>query len=259
MDVSEVAYGSLASVYEWLVGDAKVTPGGSAHAFDSVTAGLAPGAEILDCSCGIGLLAVGLAEAGFRVTACDASPDMVERTRALARDHGVEISTQVCRWDELPERGWDGRFEAVFCVGNSLAHAVGRDGRRASLEGMASVLRAGGALTLTSRNWEQVRLAGSRLDVWDRLVERAGRKAVVAYSWQVPPSWDAEHSLEVSVAELHDGDRLHVTSERLAMWPFSYEDLQADVEAAGLNITSSSYDATRTSDYVVTACRLSRS
>jgi SAM-dependent methyltransferase len=259
MVVSEVAYGSLASVYEWLVGDAKVTPAGSAQAFETVTAGLTPDAEILDCSCGIGLLAVGLAEAGFRVTACDASPDMVERTQALARDHGVEISTQVCRWDQLPEQGWRGRFDAVFCVGNSLAHAVGREGRRASLEGMASVLKAGGALTLTSRNWEQVRLAGSRLDVWDRLVERAGRKAVVAYSWQVPPSWDAEHSLEISVAALQDGDRLQVTTERLAMWPFSHEDLQADIEAAGLSLTSSSYDATQTSDYVVTAKRHARS
>jgi hypothetical protein len=124
---------------------------------------------------------------------------------------------------------------------------------------MASVLKAGGALTLTSRNWEQVRRAGSRLDVWDRLVERAGRKAVVAYSWQVPPSWDAEHGLEISVAALHDGDRLQVTSERLAMWPFSHEDLQADIEAAGLSLTSSSYDATQTSDYVVTATRHARS
>jgi hypothetical protein len=94
--------------------------------------------------------------------------------------------------------------------------------------------------------------------VWDRLVERAGRKAVVAYSWQIPASWDDEHGLEISVAALRDGDRLQVTSERLALWPFSYGDLQADVEAAGLSVTSSSYDATRTSDYALTAERQAR-
>jgi hypothetical protein len=120
-------------------------------------------------------------EAGFRVTACDASPAMVERTEALARAHGVEVSTRVCRWDQLPDQGWQDRFDAVFCVGNSLAHAVGRSGRRAALDGMAFVLATDGVLALTSRNWEQIRSAGSRLDVWDRLVERAGRKAVVAY------------------------------------------------------------------------------
>jgi SAM-dependent methyltransferase len=251
--VGEVAYGSLASVYEWLVPDAKASPAGSARAFEMVTAGLDPGAQILDCACGIGLLAVGLAEAGFRVTACDASPAMVDRTQALARTHGVEVSTRVCRWDQLPDQGWQDRFDAVLCVGNSLAHAVGRGGRRAAIDGMAFVLRTGGVLALASRNWEQIRSAGSRLDVWDRLVERAARKAVVVYSWQVPPSWDTEHRLEISVA-VQDGDRLHVTTELLSIWPFRHEELRADVAAAGLSLVGSTYDATQTG-YLVTAQR----
>jgi 2-polyprenyl-3-methyl-5-hydroxy-6-metoxy-1,4-benzoquinol methylase len=252
--VGEVAYGSLASVYEWLVPDDKASPAGSARAFEMVTAGLDPGAQILDCACGIGLLAVGLAEAGFRVTACDASPAMVDRTQALARTHGVEVSTRTCRWDQLPDQGWQDRFDAVLCVGNSLAHAVGRSGRGAAIDGMASVLRTGGVLALTSRNWEQIRSAGSRLDVWDRLVERGTRRAVVVYSWQVPPSWDTEHRLEISVAALQDGDRLQVTTERLSIWPFRLEELRADVAAAGLSLASSTYDATQT-NYLVTAQR----
>ena len=127
--VGEVAYGSLASVYEWLVPDAKASPAGSAQAFEVVTAGARPGAQILDCACGIGLLAVGLAQAGFRVTACDASPAMAGRTRALARAHRVGVPARVCRWDQLPGQSWQDRFGAVLCVGNSLAHAVGRSGR----------------------------------------------------------------------------------------------------------------------------------
>ena len=252
--MGEAAYGSLASVYEWLVPDAKASPAGSAGAFETVTAGLDPGAQILDCACGIGLLAVGLAEAGFRVTACDASPAMVERTQALARTHGVEVSTRICRWDQLPDQGWQDRFDAVLCVGNSLAHAVGLRGRRAAIDGMAFVLRAGGVLALTSRNWEQIRSAGSRLDVWDRLVERAARKAVVVYSWQVPPAWDTEHRLEISVAALEDRDRLQVTTEVLSIWPFRHEELRADLVAAGLSLSASTYDAIQT-NYLVTAQR----
>jgi len=252
--MGEGAYRSLASVYEWLVSDTKASPAGNAQAFEAVTAGLAPGAEILDCACGIGLLAVGLVEAGFRVTACDASPAMVERTETLARAHGVELDTRVCRWGQLPGQGWQDRFDAVFCVGNSLAHAAGRRDRRAALDGMAGVLRAGGVLALTSRNWEQVRSAGSRLDVWDRLVQRTDRKAVVVYSWQVPPSWDAEHPLHISVAEIQDADRLQVTTEQLSMWPFPYEELLADLAAAGLRLVGSDYHAAR-SEYLVSAER----
>src|SRR4051794_22410007 len=252
--VGEVAYESLASVYEWLVSDAKASPADSARAFETVTAELDPGARILDCACGIGLLAVGVAGGEFRGPPCGASPPMVARTQALARTHGVEVSTRVCRWDQLPDQGWQDRFDAVLCVGNSLAHAVGRSGRRAAIDGMASVLRTGGELALTSRNWEQIRSSGSRLDVWDRLVERADRKAVVVYSWQVPPSWDIEHRLEISVAALQDGDRLHVTTELLSIWPFRHEELRADVAAAGLSLVGSTYDATQT-NYLVTAQR----
>jgi len=252
--VAEVSYRSLASVYEWLVGEELTSPVGSARAFETVTSGLGPGARIRDCACGIGLLAVGLAQAGFQVMACDASPAMVERTRELARAQAVEVPTRVCRWDQLPEQGWPGRFDAVFCVGNSLAHATGRDGRRAALRGMASVLADGGVLVLTSRNWEQIRAAGSRLDVWDRLVERAGRTAVVVYSWQIPPAWETEHQLEISVAVLQEGDRLQATTERLSIWPFTHHDLRDDLTATGLRLTGSTYDPTQTG-YLVTAER----
>jgi hypothetical protein len=179
---------------------------------------------------------------------------MVERTETLARGHGVEVDTRVCRWEQLPGQGWQDRFDAVFCVGNSLAHAAGRRDRRAALGRMAGVLRVGGVLALTSRNWEQVRSAGSRLDVWDRLVQRADRKAVVVYSWQVPPSWHAEHPLHISVAEVQDADRLQVTTERLSMWPFPYEDLLADLAAAGLYLVGSDYEAARP-EYLVSAQR----
>jgi SAM-dependent methyltransferase len=249
-----MAYGSLASVYEWLVPDAKASPAGNAQALETVTARLAPGAQILDCACGIGLLAVGLAEAGFRVTACDASPAMAERTLALANAHGVKVATRVCRWDQLPDQGWQDRFDAVVCVGNSLGHAAGRSGRRAALDGMAGALATGGVLALASRNWEQIRSAGSRLHVWDRLVERNARKAVVVYSWEVPPSWADEHHLQISVAALQDGDRLQVTTERLSIWPFHHEELLADVAAAGLALAESTYDATQP-EYLVTALR----
>jgi hypothetical protein len=158
------------------------------------------------------------------------------------------------RWDQLADQGWQDRFDAVLCVGNSLAHAVGRSGRRAALDGMTSVLATGGVLALTSRNWEQIRSAGSRVDVWDRLVERAARKAEVVYAWQVPPSWDAEHHLQISVAELQDGDRLEVTTEQLSMWPFQHDELLADIAAAGLSLAGSTYDATRP-EYLVTAQR----
>src|SRR3954453_16975531 len=197
-------YDALATGHEWLVPDALLEPEGAAAAFAPFVVDVPHGAHVLDCACGTGQLAVGLALRGFDVTATDASPGMVERTVVLAREHDAGVATSVARWDELTARGWDERFAAVLCVGNSLTHAEGRDGRASALAAMASVLAPGGTLVLTSRNWERVRSRPSGLDVEDRVVVRRGVRGLVVRAWTLPAAWDAPHALDVAVALLCD-------------------------------------------------------
>jgi len=142
-----VEYSSLADVYEFLTPPALLTPEGNVAAFAPWLP--PPPARVLDCACGIGLLAVGLALAGYRAEASDRSPAMVERTRALAARHGVDVPARVCAWVDL-EPG--PRYDAVFCVGNSLGHV--RD-RLPSLRAIVATLNPGGTLVVTSRNWER--------------------------------------------------------------------------------------------------------
>ena len=59
-------YDTLADVYDWLVPEALLSPEGSAAAFEEVLAELPAGARVLDCACGTGTLAVGLALRGLR-------------------------------------------------------------------------------------------------------------------------------------------------------------------------------------------------
>jgi glycine/sarcosine N-methyltransferase len=56
--------------------------------------GLVSGA-VLDASCGIGTQAIGLARAGFAVTATDISPASVERCGREAAARGLDITTGV--------------------------------------------------------------------------------------------------------------------------------------------------------------------
>jgi SAM-dependent methyltransferase len=245
------SYSTLAKVYEFLLPDALLEPEGSVRAFEGVVGGLRPGARVLDCSAS-GELAVGLALRGFEVVATDASAAMVERTRALAARHGASLEAAMCRWEELGARGRDGRFDAVFCVGNSITHAAGRDGRRAALAGMASVLAAGGALVLTSRNWELVRAEGPGLRVSDRLTERDGRRALAIHAWTIPEDWEDTHYVDVAVALLDDAGGVTTHAERLQFWPFTHEALDEDLRAAGLEPESSTYEPD-VERYLVTA------
>ena len=220
-------YDSLAGVYEFLAPEALLSPEGSAAAFSMVTAELPPGARVLDCACGTGTLAVGLALLGFEVSASDASPAMVARTRELAATRGMRLEVAQRTWEELE----GGPFDAVFCVGNSLTHAAGRDGRRAALAAMRRVLRDGGLHAVTSRTWERPLQDG------EEIVERGARRARIRRAWHPPERDGGAHRLEVEVVV--EGETL---AERLDYWPFTHEELDADLRAAGLEPVSSTWD-----------------
>lgn len=235
-----VAYDQLAAVYDWLVADDMLSPEGSVATYDAVVAALPRGARVLDCAAGTGLLAVGLAERGFDVVASDASPAMIARTRALAAQRGVAVAAVVSAWDELDERV-DGAFDAVLCVGNSLAHARGREGRRLALARMAARLDAGGLMAVTSRNWELLRRRRPALEVADRVVVRSRRRGLVVQAWTLPEGWDVAHHLDIVVALLEQDGTVQRLGERLTFWPFLHDQLDDDLRSAGLVRESSSW------------------
>jgi SAM-dependent methyltransferase len=203
-------------------------PEGSVAAFEPAVGDLPAGARVLDCAAGTGTLAVGLGLRGFEVTASDASEGMVARTRALAAAHGARVETMTRVWEELE----GGPFDAVFCVGNSITHA--RD-RRAALAAMRGVLRDGGLLAVTSRTWERPQQDDAAV------VERGGRRALVTHAW---------HAGELEVSVTFDDGTTY--AERLTYWPFTHEELQADLLATGFEPVASTFslDVDR---YLVTA------
>jgi SAM-dependent methyltransferase len=235
-------YEALPDVYEWLIPDAKLTPEGSIAALGDLVLSLPSDARVLDCSCGTGQLAVGFAKLGFDVVGTDASAGMVRRTRELADEHAVPLRAMAAAWDDLPDHFEPSTFDLVVCVGNSICHAQGSSGRRAALAAMSRLLKPRGLLVLTSRTWELVRAAGTRIDVRDRLVRRRGQDAVVIYSWSIEQPWEAEHHLEIAVARVGPDGSVLTSSEQLPFWPYRYEVLVAELRSAGLGIVESTFD-----------------
>lgn len=245
-------YDALADVYQWLISDAKLAPADFAASFDDVLRLLPANARVLDCSCGTGQLAVGLAGLGMQVVATDASEAMVRRTAELSEEFGASVRTMRAEWQELPDHVEDDAFDMVFCVGNSLHHAVGAEGRFAALESMSRLLRRGGRLVLTSRTWELVRARGSRLDISDRLVRRHGRDALVIYRWEIAPHWEEEHHIEIAVAQVDASGLVVVRSELLSCWPYRYDELEVELQRVGLRTEMSTFDL-EAENYMVVA------
>jgi hypothetical protein len=119
---------------------------------------------------------------------------------------------------------------------------------------MKRVLRPGGTLVLTSRNWEKLRAESPRIEVAERLVERNGIAGLVIRTWEIPERWTEPHAMDTAVALLDGAGNVTTHAERLTFWPFTREMLDADLLAAGLRPVESSW--TRDADrYLVTARR----
>lgn len=106
--------------------------------------GVAPGARLLDVPCGHGRHAIELALRGFRLTAVDLSPEMVEAARGSAASRGVEVDWQLADMRRLPS---DGSFDGAYCFGNSFGY-LGPEGDREFLSAVAGALSPGGRFAM---------------------------------------------------------------------------------------------------------------
>src|ERR1044072_9175396 len=106
-------------------------------------------AAVLDCSCGIGTQAIGLALHGHHVTGTDLSPRAAARAAREAAHRKVTLRTAAADMRRLPFS--DARFAAVVCADNSLPHLLTEQDAHAALAEMRRVLRPGGLLLISTR------------------------------------------------------------------------------------------------------------
>jgi len=111
-------------------------------------------AAVLDCSCGIGTQAVGLALRGHRVTGTDLSARAAARAAREATRRNLTLRTAAADMRRLPFS--DGRFDTVVCADNSLPHLLTERDAHAALAEMRRVLRPGGLLLVSIRPYDDL-------------------------------------------------------------------------------------------------------
>ena len=109
--------------------------------------------SVLDCTCGIGTQAIGLALHGHRVHAADLSPVSIDCARKEAADFGVSMNFTVADFRALGATISDS-FDAVISCDNAIAHCLEDDDLTAALASMKTRLKPGGLLLLSLRDYD---------------------------------------------------------------------------------------------------------
>jgi SAM-dependent methyltransferase len=223
-------YDAFSEDYHWLYSDSALCGKLTLGENDDVLREAGLKARILDCSCGIGTLAIPLAKLGYEVSGSDGSAGMVEHATFAARDAGLNVPLSCCKWEDLPAH-FTNRFDLVFCIGNSIGHTRNREEMIRSLEGMRAVLRNGGKLVLQSRNWEHLRKEKTRFTHFPWR-ERGGQRCLPLYVWTFPEQFNDAHTIEV-VLVFDSGGKVSIRSYPIVYYPFHVEELIERLGCAG--------------------------
>jgi glycine/sarcosine N-methyltransferase len=133
--------------------------------------------SVLDCSCGIGTQAIGLAARGYRVHATDLSPAAVERAAREAEALGVSLTVGVADLRAL-ESLIAGAFDVVLSCDNALPHLLSDGDVRLAVRNMAAKLRPGGLLLISLRDYDQVAVERPRSTLPRVFDDPEGRRVV---------------------------------------------------------------------------------
>jgi len=138
--------------------------------------------SVLDCSCGIGTQAVGLALEGFTVRATDISPKAVARAAASAAAMGAEVTFGTADFRYLDQQV-DGSFDVVLSFENSVAHMLTDEDLAMAFAAMKAKLAPGGLLLVSVRDygayWRE-----RRPGTIPRTMDLGGRKRVYFQTWE---------------------------------------------------------------------------
>ena len=178
--------------------------------------------QVLDCACGIGTQAIGLAALGHHVTGSDLSPAAVERARREVLKRGLEAEFHVSDMTQLAEVSSD-PFDVVIAFDNALPH-LSADQLLLAAQAFRRVLRAGGMFIAGIRNYDE--LIRSRPTVMGpSFIGTPGARRIVhqVWDWTGTETYDAH--LYISLEQQEGWKSLHFVSKYRCL-------LRAEIDAA---------------------------
>jgi SAM-dependent methyltransferase len=219
------AYAVLAPAYDLLTAEYAYGPWLTAIERLAREHGLA-GHRLLDVGCGTGKSFLPLLERGFRVTACDISPEMVTLAQQKA---GARAEVHVADMRRLPVFG---EFDLITCIDDAINHLLTSGEVADALSGMYDNLAPGGILVFDANTLAAYRqVPDVVVEDEEQLLRWRGGLAELS-----APGGEAEVVIDVFA---HEGDglwRRSLSRQRHRHHPI--DELCELVEEAGLELAA---------------------
>lgn len=155
MDIVQTFYDSLASRYDRLFSDWDAATKAQASVIDRILkdSGISAPCEILDCACGIGTQAIGMAALGYRVTGSDISLEELHEAERRAKDMGIELSLKRADFRALSDVFTEA-FPVIMAMDNALPHMLTKEDLKRAVQSMVGQLMPGGLLLASIRDYD---------------------------------------------------------------------------------------------------------
>ncbi|MCM0756128.1 class I SAM-dependent methyltransferase [Desulfovibrio aminophilus] len=140
----------LAAFYDWLCGGFEAAVERNRGLLRRFVPPAGPGASALDLGAGSGHQSIPLAESGYAVTAVDSCAELL----AVLEEKMGDLPIQAVRADILAHLEREaGTFDLILCMGDTLTHLPDQDAAHALLARSARLLKPGGVLLLSFRDY----------------------------------------------------------------------------------------------------------
>ena len=228
MGIIQTFYDSMASQYDKLFQDWEATTREQAVILNALFEdyGFDRTVNILDCACGIGTQAIGLAALGYNVTASDLSEGELAEAAERAEKNGVSIRFEQADFCSL-SKCFSEQFDIVIAMDNALPHMLTGEDLEAAVKSITGQLREGGIFVASIRDYDSLLLTKPPYSPpYIHKTEKGKRVSFQTWDWK-------EENYHLTQYIIDDGETLKVSKFECEYRATRREELSSLLLAAG--------------------------
>lgn len=155
MSITQTFYDKLASQYDKLFLDWQSTTQEQAVILDKLFRdnGFNSSATVLDCACGIGTQAIGIASLGYPVTASDISEGELKEAKERAAKNSVDIRFARADFCAL-SKTFSEQFDIIIAMDNALPHMLTSSDLESAVMSITNQLAENGMFVASIRDYD---------------------------------------------------------------------------------------------------------